>query len=205
MPKEITYHWGESHLLIKLGNRTERRIRVLFLSEFLLAVGMATIFFIQARPLTGGFVHILAAVGSMLLYLLASYRFLSRMFFTEKMLLDKNEFTIITRTPFSHKARSYRWSNVGPLHYIGMPAKTDHPLKGKAFDYFGFETHEHIIRSLHHDGNLCFNYGTYTVCFARGVYSWHAEEVVRIMKLYIGPALKLGPEWERMLQEHEVD
>lgn len=41
------------------------------------------------------------------------------------------------------------------------------------------------------------------VYFAAGVYSWHAEEIVRMMKLYMGANLQLGPEWKEMLQEQE--
>ena len=94
---------------------------------------------------------------------------------------------------------------MGPLHYVGKPEKTDHPLKGECYDYFGLETHEHLLQSLHHEGNLYFNYEGFPIRFARGVYSWHAEEMVRMMQLYTGNTLKLGPEWERMLQEQEWD
>jgi hypothetical protein len=91
------------------------------------------------------------------------------------------------------------------LHYEGKGAKTDHPLKGKCFDYFGFETQEHLIQSLHHDGNMYFDTIEGRIYFAAGVYSWDAEEMVQMMKLFIGPVLKLGPEWKEMLQEQEFD
>ena len=68
-----------------------------------------------------------------------------------------------------------------------------------------FETHEHLIQSLHHDGNLYFNTHEGRVYFASGVYSWDAEEMVQMMLLYIGSSLQLGPEWKEMLQEQEFD
>jgi hypothetical protein len=94
---------------------------------------------------------------------------------------------------------------LGRLHYEGKGPKTDHPLKGRCFDYFGFETQEQIIQTLHQDGNLYFDTPQGKLYFAAGVYSWDAEEMVQMMKMYMGTSLLLGPEWEEMLQAHEMD
>ncbi len=144
-------------------------------------------------------------MGSSVLYILAAHRFLARMFFTEKLLLDQQSLTIVKKTIFSQHVKRYDWRYIGALHYEGKGVKTDHPLKGKSYDYFGFETHEHLIQSLHHDGNMYFDTIDGRVYFASGVYSWNAEEMVQIMKLYIGSSLLLGPEWKEMLQEQEFD
>jgi hypothetical protein len=58
-----------------------------------------------------------------------------------------------------------------------------------------------MIQSLHDQGNLYFETYEGRVYFAAGVYSWTAEEMVQIMKLYTGSALQLGPEWKEMLIE----
>lgn len=203
--RDITYHWGEDYLLISLGNRIEPRLRWLFLAEFLLTSGVATVFLLQSRPVSANLVHFFTGSASALIYLLAAYRFLSRMVFTEKIQISNQGISIIQRTPFYKQAKSYSWLSMGPLHYVGKPAKTDHPLKGNSFDYFGFETQEHLIQSLHHNGNLCFYCDGEEIRFARGVYSWDAEKMIRMIKLYVGNSLRLGPEWEHMLQEHEID
>lgn len=202
---KISYRWGDDHLIISLGNRIQPRIKLLFWAEFVFTTGMATIFLKEALPVYQNMLHAIAAIGSSILYLLAAYRFLSRMFYEEKLLVDSNSLIVIERTPFSLKTRSYKWDDIGPLHYVGKPSKTDHPLKGNSFDYLGFETQEHLIQSLHHEGNMYFNYRGFAVRFARGVYSWNAEEIVRMMKLYVGEELLLGPEWAKMTQEHEWD
>jgi hypothetical protein len=150
-------------------------------------------------------VHFITGISSALIYILASYRFLSRIFFTEKLQVSAKSISIIQRTLFYKHIRSYSWQSMGPLHYIGKPAKTDHPLKGRSFDYFGFETQEHLIQSLHHNGNLYFYCDGEEILFARGVYSWDAEKMISMIKLYVGSSLRLGPEWELMLQEHEMD
>lgn len=199
----ISYHWGDNNLLITLGNRTEPRIKVLFWAELFFTAGWATIFIIEAFPLSGSIINIMTALGASLLYILAAFRFLSRVFFTEQLLLHADMLEIISRTPFSIKVRSFEWQYMGPLHYVGQEKKTDHPLMGKCYDYFGFETQEKLIHKLHNEGNLFFNYGGFSVRFGKGVYSWNAEEIVNMMQLYIGNKLLLGPEWAEMIQEHE--
>jgi hypothetical protein len=173
--------------------------------ELLFSAGMASVFLLLAFPFKQNFLHWTACIGASAIFLLAAYRFLARIFFTERLLLDQHSLTIIKRSVFSQKVRRYDWRQIGALHYEGKTTKTDHPLKGKSFDYFGFETQEHLIQSLHHEGNMYFDTYDGRVYFASGVYSWNAEEVVQIMKLYIGSALKLGPEWEKMLQAQEWD
>lgn len=201
--RSITYYWGDRNLLIKLGNRTQPRIRALYVVEFLVTTGMATVFLVQSLPFNHTFVNWVATVGASILYLLSAYRFLSRIFFSEHLLLDKQYLTLVKKTIFAQQVRRYDWRRVGTLHYEGKGTKTDHPLKGKCFDYFGFETQEHLIQSLHHDGNLYFDTLDGRVYFAAGVYSWDAEEMVQMMKLYIGSSLHLGPEWKEMLQAQE--
>jgi hypothetical protein len=199
----ITYHWGDRSLLITIGNKIAKRILALYISEFILTAGMATVFLLQSIPFKHNFINWLAATGSAILYLLAAYRFLARILYREQLLLDNNYLTIVRKTLLSRKINRFEWHNIGMLHYEGKTPKTDHPLKGKSFDYFGFETQEHLIQSLHHEGNMYFDTPTGRVYFAPGVYSWDAEKMVHMMKIYTGTSLYLGPDWEEMLQEYD--
>ncbi|MBS1771764.1 MAG: hypothetical protein JST82_02805 [Bacteroidetes bacterium] len=201
MPDKITYNWGEDHLQIMLGRQIAPRIKTLFWLEFIFTSGMATIFLIQSMPLKANLIHFAGYLGTATLYALAAYRFISRMFFTEELWLDAEYLTIVNATPFKRKVYRYEWQSAGPLHYVGTDAKTDHPLKGQCYDYFGFETQERLIQNLHTEGKLYFNYYGFPVRFAKGLYSWDAEEVVRMMKIYAGRKLSLGPEWKRMVEE----
>jgi hypothetical protein len=203
--RSITYYWGERNLLINLGNRTNTRVRALYVTEFLFTSAMATIFLVQSLPFKHNFAHWFAGIGASLIYVLAAHRFLNRIFLKERILLEQHSFTIIRKSIFSQHIRRYDWRHIGALHYEGVGTKTDHPLKGKCFDYFGFETQEHLIQSLHHEGNMYFDSMEGKVYFASGVYSWNAEEMVQLMKLYMGASLQLGPEWKEMLQEQEFD
>jgi hypothetical protein len=196
---DITYNWGTDFLLIELGNRINSRIKALFWAEFIVTLGMASIFLIGAIVSSKGYSDIITAAGATVLYGVAAYRFLSRMFQNEKLVLDKESLLIIVNTPFRKNIRTFSWRHIGPLHYVGKATKTDHPLKGKSFDYLGFDTQEHLIQSLHHEGNMYFEYGGRAVPFAKGVYSWDAEEMIHMMKIFSGAKLKLGPEWQEML------
>ena len=120
-------------------------------------------------------------------------------------MLDQYSFTIVRKTLFSQHIKRYDWRQMGALHYEGKGKKTDHPLKGFYYDCLGFESREQLIQTLHNDGNLYFDTHEGRVYFAPGVYSWDAEEMVQIMKIYIGTSLQLGPEWKEMLQEQEFD
>lgn len=204
--RNITYHWGEKTLLITLGNKVNKRIRALYIAELVFTASMATIFMVQSFPFRHNVVNWIATVGASLLYILAAHRFLARIFFSEQLLLDANHITIVRKTLLSRKVLRFHWKHIGELHYEGKTKKTDHPLKGKSFDYLGFETQEHLIQSLHHNGNLYFDtIDGNRIYFAPGVYSWDAEKMVQMMKIFTGTSLKLGPEWEEMLQEQELD
>ncbi len=205
MHDKITYHWGNSHLQIVLGGRIALRIKALYWGEFVLTLGMATIFLLQSLPLLSDIVHFISGMGATFLYVLAAYRFVSRMMYKEEVWLDEECLMVVNATPFKRKVKKYLWVFMGPLHYAGKLPKTDHPLKGQCYDYFGFETQEQLIQDIHDEGNLYFNYEGYAVRFARGVYSWDAEEMVRIMKLYAGRSLKLAPEWKQLMQQTSYD
>lgn len=205
MSQKITYHWGDNDLLIKLGNRVEPRIRVLFWAEFILATGWATIVLLNSNPLSLRTFDVLIAIGASALFMLAAYRFLSRMFCTEQLLLRRDSIDIINKTPFAFRARTFSYVHMGPLHYAGQGKKTDHPLKGKCYDYFGFETQEKLVQKLHNEGNLLFNYGGFPIVFGKGVYSWHAEEIISMMQLFTCGRLVLGPEWKQMAHEQETE
>lgn len=166
---------------------------------------MATVLLVGSFPMSDSWLNVVTSLGSVVMYILASYRFISRIFLREKLLLQKEGVNIIYNTPFMERSTLYLWTAMGPLHYAGKEKKTDHPLKGYSFDYLGFETQEHLIQSLHHDGNLYFNYEGFPVRFGKGVYSWDAEELVNMMKLYAGSSLQLGAEWKDIMKEIEWD
>ena len=173
--------------------------------EFLFTSGVATVFLLNSLPLGNAPLHMISGVGAAVLYILAAQRLLSRLFYRESVKLDNLSITFIRRTLLSKKVRRYFWWQMGMLHYEGKKHKTDHPLKGGCYDYFGFETQEQLIQDLHNPGNLYFDAPEGRIYFAAGVYSWHAEEMVQMMKLFMGQSIRLGPEWAQMLETQSND
>jgi hypothetical protein len=170
MSVEITYHWAKDHLLIDLGNRSDMRIRIYYWMELLFTAGLATVFLIRVWPLAD-WVHLFTVTGAVILYILAGMRFLFRISLREQILLTQNHLTLVRKSLITRKVMQYEWRHMGELHYLGLDQKTDHPLKGHYFDYFGFETNEHFIQNLHRDGSLYFTYHNYPVRFGRLIYS----------------------------------
>ncbi|NDC42888.1 MAG: hypothetical protein EBZ77_15285 [Chitinophagia bacterium] len=202
--QQITYHWGANSLTIDIGNRTDKRIRILYLFELLFTTGVAALFFVRTMGIHQYYLQWISAIGASTLVFLAVRRLLLRVFYSETVILDDKYITFVRKNLFAKNVRRYDWRLLGPLHYEGKARKTDHPLKGKYFDYFGFESQEQLIQSLHHEGNLFFDNPGGRLYFAFCVYSWDAEEMVQMMKMYMGVNLTLGPEWQEMLQAHEL-
>ncbi len=196
--KGMVYHWGPDYLSVTLSSEMPRRIRWLLIAELLFITGAASIILVQAWSIHIAFLNYLCMAGAALLYFMASYRFISRLYYKEQMLVDAEGITLVYRTPFRRQLAFCPWEEMGPVRYRGMEAKTDHPLKGNSFDYLGFETHENLTRFIHHEGNLHFTFQGKVVPFGRALYSWDAEDLMRMIKIYSGDRLPLGPEWSRM-------
>lgn len=202
MKKSIQYKWGEDHLEIDLGNRVESRVKIILVVEFAVTVIMASVFLMRAFQIEQSIISPLLFLGACLLYGLATYRLISRISFNEKLVITQSHFTIIHKTPISKKTYSYDWRCIGTLHYIGKDIRTHHALQ-QSYDPFGLDREEKLAHDLHQDGNLFFTYKEEPVRFARSIYSWHAEEMVRMMQLYTGSYLKLGAELEYLMATSE--
>lgn len=199
--KDIIYKWGEDHLMIELGNRIEPHMRVLLWMEFLFTISMASIFLRLSFPFALNLWHSTATIGAAALYILATYRFVTRMFCHEKVLLNKHDLVLVKHVPFACHMRHFAWKSISPLYYTGKQQNVMHQLRS----HIDFNIHAQRIQHLHHEGNLCFYYAGYPIHFARNVYSWDAEEMVYMMQLYAGNKLRLSPEFEMILQAHEAD
>lgn len=204
MKKDIAYYWGGEDLQIDLGNRVDSRIKIILSVEFAVTIAMATVFFLRSFQVEQRYISFFLAAGAVVLYLMASYRFLSRIYYQEKIIITQDHFTLIVKTFLSSKRTSYDWKNIGTLHYVGKDFR-NMALFGdqESYDYLNFSKQELLVNDIHHSGNLLFYYKGNGVRFARGIYSWHAEEIVRMIQLYTGSSLKLGAEWEYLMETSE--
>ncbi len=196
--RDMVYYWGPDYFRIQLKHQVPRRIFWLLISEFLLLCGLASWIVFHSWSPGKPYWTLIPTTGAFLLYLLATYRLVDRILYKEQIFVDNQGMTLIFRTPFRRKIWGCAWEDMGPVRYVGMEKKTDHPLKGNSFDYLGFETHENLTRFIHHEGNLQFQFNGETIPFGRALYSWDAEDLVRMINLYTGNRLPLGPEWSNM-------
>ncbi|HTN47398.1 MAG TPA: hypothetical protein VL098_13695 [Flavipsychrobacter sp.] len=198
---DIQYLWGEDRLEIDLGNRVASRIKMILCGEFVITVSMATVFLLRSFQVQMWGVGLLLGIGASVLYVLASYRLASRIYYREKIEITPHHFVLTTQTLISKKTYAYDWRCIGTLHYIGKDIQNT--CGSDCYDYLNFNKHELLLQDLHHSGNLFFTYKDEPVRFARGIYSWHAEEIVRMIQLYAGNNLKLGAEWKHLIETSE--
>lgn len=76
----------------------------------------------------------------------------------------------------------YDIERVTNMQFRGKQHPTDHPLKGESFDYFGFQTEQELINTVHDEGNLSFDYDGKTVFFGKSVPSWDAEDLAKTIR-----------------------
>ena len=175
MKNDILYLWGKEDLQVILGNRIAPRIKIILGGEFLITIAMATVFLLRAFQIESIWIAWLLGLGAGSLYVLASYRFLSRFFFRERLKINTTHFTIIKQSLFYKKSFSYDWRCMGTLHYIGKDMPNNICDKYTCYDYLDFGRRDTFANDLHENGNLFFIYKEETVRFAKGIYSWHAQ------------------------------
>lgn len=202
LKQDIQYYWGDDRLEINLGNRVTPRIRMVLCVEFFITTAIAVLFFIRAFHIPSWELSLLLNSGAILLFVLASYRLLSRISYHEKIIATQQHLILQNKTLVSRHTWVYDWRYMGLLHYLGKEGKKQHTAKH--YDYLNFSHQELLLQDLHQSGNLFFTYkDTEHVRFARGVYSWDAEEIVRMIQLFAGGNIQLGSEWERLLESSE--
>ena len=189
MSKEVNYLWGDNNLLIDLGGQSVLKKRAFLWSELLLTICFATLFLISSFSFTEGVWGMFAVGCACVLFLLASYRFISRMFASEKLILKPEYLQIINRSPFYYKVEEYDWDGVGTLHYAGQQKAA---------------SSDSLMQYFYNQGSLLFIYNDKEICFGKGMPIWDAEEVVNMMLLYKGDKITLGPEWDLIMHQHEL-
>ncbi len=171
---------------ISLGNKLNSKIKVLFSFE---AIGgflaMAFGIFMTWNQLNShsgnGYFDYLFSYAMTIIGAIFFWRYFSRISNKETIFINADTLKIIISSINRKVETEYEIANISDLKYRGKAAKTDHPLKGQSYDYFGFETQELVIAEVHNEGNLSFLYDDKIVCFGRNIYSWDAVEINEIL------------------------
>lgn len=202
MSNKIKYYWGENRLEIDLGNRVSSRVRRILIGELLISLAIVLLFAFKAYHHSDRLISSLNAVGATLMFSIAIYRFLSRYFYNEKLILVSEQFIITTKRYFHQTKQTYYWQDMGAIHYSGFDDCST--MSCESYDCLNFKSQKLLLRDLHQEGNLHFVYKeATTVSFARGVYTWDAEEIIRMIQLFAGDGIQFGKEWEHIGQATE--
>lgn len=202
MNNKIKYYWGDNRLEIDLGNRVSSRIRRILIGEFLISLAFVLLFSFKAFHHPDRVIGSLEAMGALLIFSIAFYRFISRYFYYEKLILTSQQFSISIKRYFHQSIQTYQWRDMGAIHYSGFDDCTT--MNCESYDCLNFKSQKLLLGDLHQEGNLHFAYQkSLTINFARGVYTWDAEEIIRMIQLFAGDGIQLGKEWEHIGQTIE--
>jgi hypothetical protein len=164
------------------GSKNGLRIKILFATEgfVLLVCGYAL-----AYQIVDFFPEQLVAFFLLLpidlLFIVGGARFVIKIFDDEEITISSDALTIRERKWLIKKSNVYSLQDVHDVCYTGYAKKTDHPLKGNSYDYFGFETREKEISRLHDEGHVNFQYNNKTVRFGSNLCTWDAQRISDVM------------------------
>lgn len=199
MRKALSFEWGEAHLRVDIHAPATRHSRFVMGLEATVLLGLWAGLIARRYLLSDSlFILLLAFLAGVTALLLV--RSAARLTHAEKIFVDATHITLIQTTCFRKTVRSFDLAGIGPLHYYFPETETVAP-HCRPGDLFCDAHSAPLRRALTHNGNLFFTYGGKRICFGKGVYSWHAEELGFYLRLYCGNALQFGPEWKEILAE----
>jgi hypothetical protein len=202
MNSGLELRWADGYIQVDFNFRKTSRARLLLGLEITALAGLALAFAVRSYYLQSQVLYIITA-GVVLLAAGIVCRALHRFSYHERLYVDPIQFSIVQKSWFSHSVRRFERDNMGPLHYLGVSA-TDFLNSESRSDTLGLAHSDRLFRAVAANGNLCFDYQGERIYFGRGVYSWHAEELVTFLQLYCGESLRLGPGWNWITQEEDV-
>lgn len=116
------------------------------------------------------------------LYFWVSYMLLKQAFSYEKLSLGEGIAILEKGSVGKSSSEIYDISKIKNLQYnYQAEPSTEHPLKGKSIDYFGFGANDKVITNMHRDESIAFEYEGKTVYFGKRLYSWDFETIYELI------------------------
>jgi len=123
---------------------------------------------------------ILALLVPAFLFLLA-YRFANKAVQTEKLIVSKDNLTLVKAGLFTSQKRSYDVKHIENFRHLAAVTVSKHPLAGDSFDYTGFQAREQLANSVHQDNRLAFDFKGSIIRFGENIYSYEFEDLQVIL------------------------
>lgn len=140
-----------------------------------------------------------------LISFLAAFRFANKAVQTEKLIVNKEQLSLVRAGLFSSKKRTYDISHIENFRHLGKPNISRHPLAGDSFDYNGFQMGQHLANELHGDNRIAFDYKGMTIKFGENIYSWDFGQLEVILYDITGNDLRYTDSYEKTFFANEDD
>lgn len=173
-----------------LSHAFDSRAKILNSGYFLCFAGPAIGLLVQ-----NGLYNWFNLVSLVMLYI--GIIFLNKACQAEKLIVQKNQITIVRSGFLNRKSFDYEVSKISKFRHLGKPEITKHPLAGESFDYLGFQTEQAVINELHGDNRIGFDYDSRTVTFGENIYSWDFEQLEIILYDITGNDFRYDDEFEK--------
>ena len=123
----------------------------------------------------------------------AAYRFINKAAMGEQLFIGSGELRVIKKGLIT-RTYVYELAAIYNFRQLGKTAPTRHPLAGESFDALGFQTQQELIRELHGDDRLAFDYQGWVIEFGENIYSWEFEELAALVAAAGGDVYRPGPQ-----------
>lgn len=140
-----------------------------------------------------------------LVLFVAAYRFANKAVQTEKLIVSREQLTLVRAGLFSSKKNTYDISHIENFRHLAKPQITKHPLAGESFDYNGFQTGQHLANELHGDNRIAFDYKGSTIKFGENIYSWDFNQLEVALYDITGNDLRYTDSYEKTFFENADD
>ena len=123
---------------------------------------------------------------------IAAYRFIYKAAMSEQLFIGSGELRVIKKS-FTIKTHVFDLAAISNFRHLEKSAPSRHPLAGESFDSLGFQTQQVMIRELHGDNRVAFDYDGWVMEFGENIYSWEFEELATLVAAAGGDVMMPEP------------
>ena len=129
--------------------------------------------------------------------LIAFYRFINKATEAEKLFVLQDRLEIISSSFLKESKNTYLAEGISDFKFLENDKYEPHPLKGETYDYLGFQTEQHVLHDLHHEGRVSFIYEGRQVRFGKELASWDFNELEVLFYEITGNDFRYTDKYER--------
>lgn len=181
--------------VITLSSALDSRGKILFVIYFFVFTSLAyAITNFALDNTSNNTIAVLVVLAICGIYFLIGQRFLNKALESEKLVVTKDNLSIVTKRFLSKKEQVFKISSIHNFRHLDKPQLTKHPLAGESVDYNGFQIQQQVINEMSGDNRVAFDYEGRTIKFGQNIYSWDFEEIENTVLTISGISISRHPE-----------